>query len=277
MSDAPDETKTAKEDFEKSSELFEPLERIKDFGKFWRTRQAVLSGEPLYKYPKKELDRRKLLGPWKFNIIQSSIAGLPSVFIIALYHFFKKLEGSEISGGYEPTEFIKALSVPFILMLTAYVVGRASFFEADSTKTTRTIASRLFLYLDAAYGLYPQLGVTTLYALIIIPSLFEHMGTVFYAFAIWQLIVSMKTIPHELFTSLGYTRTSQAVDSNSTITLFDNPGQTTKESLVSRQDPPIWKYRLAVLIVIPVISITTGGILLILDSMVIKPILKLFA
>jgi hypothetical protein len=264
------------DEFEGPSELFEPIESIRRVIRFWKTRNAVMSGERLYDFSKSKLDKLGYLGPWKFNLVQSSIAAFPSVLIIALAHLLRNLgmTDGETKPSEQSSEFLTALAVPFILMLTAYVVGRASFFRSDSTKLTRSIASRVFLYLDGAYGFYPQLALTTLLTIMLLQDDSGPFLGAVNLVGIWQLIVYMKTIPAELFGVLGYARTEEVVDSGKSITLFTRDTETASP-VVIRDYPPIWKYRLVILVVVPFITIAVFLLMLLL-SLFLDPLVALF-
>src|SRR5438105_4965263 len=42
---------------------------------FWTTRRAVLQGKSLWDYGDEKKSEEKIVGPWKFNILQSVITG----------------------------------------------------------------------------------------------------------------------------------------------------------------------------------------------------------
>jgi hypothetical protein len=140
-------------------------------------------------------------------------------------------------------------------MLTAYVVGRASLWKPDSTKTARRRVGRVFLYLDGAYGFYPQLAMTTVFALFLLSPDTAPLRSYLLWISIWQLSVSMRTIPAQLFHIIGYANAERVLAPNIPITLFPGPDSASVDPNLSQPDPPIWKYRLCVLFVIPAIAI----------------------
>src|SRR5215831_17634911 len=146
--------------FEGPIELFEPVGKAKDLLKFWKTLNAVSRQEPLYDYDKRRLEDAGYQGPWHFNLTQSVISGLPGLMIPVILHW-AKLSTAEQTPTDTATEALQSFALPFSLMLTAYAVGRASLWKADSTKAARERAARIFLYLDGAYGLVPQLLAST--------------------------------------------------------------------------------------------------------------------
>ena len=149
-------------------------------------------------------------------------------------------------------ELLKPFAVPFILMLTAYIVGALSLWHSDATKEAKKRAGRIFLYLDAAYGLYPQIGAS------LITSAWSYdpaSVSIIAPFSFWiswsQLIIYLTIIPAELFRAVGYTHYQGSAVPD---------GEEHTESLVSstRRGPPKWKYRLCILIVLPMISVLVG-------------------
>jgi hypothetical protein len=130
--------------------------------------------------------------------------------------------------------------IPFILMVAAYIIGRVSLRSEDSTASTRNRASRIYLYLDGAFGLYPQLITSTALALALVPqditkaTRWQWFGwPIFWFAAAWQLVISLKFIPEDLFNNLGY-RSFGLAD--------------------ARPAPPTVRYKVAVLLVIPLVA-----------------------
>ena len=255
MSDEPEQSQPVKpDDVEEPTELFEWFNKVQDVLKFWKTRDAILGGEPVYEYDRRQLSESGYLGPWHFNLTQSTLSGLPALLIpliLRILHLSKTTPAQDDLLD----EILQLFGIPFILMLTAYVVGRASLWKRDATKAAKRHAAHVFLYLDGAYGFYPQLAATAVFSLALAASDASDLQAVL-RFAswvgIWQLIVSMKTIPNELFWALGY---SSHPDRKS-ITLFQEGAFRPAKPVVAKEgDPPKWKYRLCVLFVLPMIVI----------------------
>ncbi|HVJ07000.1 MAG TPA: hypothetical protein VM554_01315 [Acidisarcina sp.] len=242
-----------------ASELFEPLNKLNDLTRFWKTRNAILTEEPLFDYGKQRLEKEGHLGPWQFNLLQSTICGLPAIVLPLAVRVVKHLVGLPIPTDEPETldkisEMVQTFSVPFILMLSAYVIGRASLWKGDRSRSSRTHAARAFLYLDGAYGFYPQLAVCTAFTLFLLAPEVPPIRSFWFWASIWQLYIYMKTIPVQLFHVVGYANADRVLSPNIPVTLFPPEDKTSRASTLSRPDPPLWKYRLSVLLVIPILS-----------------------
>jgi hypothetical protein len=222
------------------SELFEPLKFVNKLRKFWKTRTAVLGKTPLYDYSKSKLEHCGYMGPWEFNITQSALAGLPGTVYSAI-NFVLFAPKSSISAADKVQEVLHPMMLPFVLMLTAYTVGRASLRNEDFSKAARNRASRIFLFLDGAYGFYPQLLLSCLVPLLAkrsdsdaFDSTFGQISMyMFMGIGLWQLLIYLLFLQEDLFNALGY-RTYGLTD--------------------SRPSPPTSRYRLSVLVAIPLIA-----------------------
>ncbi|HEY3628360.1 MAG TPA: hypothetical protein VGL00_18880 [Terracidiphilus sp.] len=248
MREVPEKNEIESE-FERPSELFEPLQKIKELTKFWKTMNAITQGEPLFDYGKQRLEKEGYLGPWQFNLIQSTLSGLPGLVIPVCAHVFG-IKGAEEATEADDklAEILNSCAIPFVLMVTAYLVGKASLWKPDATKSARERAARVFLYLDGAYGLVVQLFISAILALYSLFPETEMWHRLIFYVGMAQLIVYWRTIPEKLFPALGYTEPPQSP--GQTITLFGSE-EKPNEAGMSRIDPPKWKYRLCVLFVIP--------------------------
>lgn len=230
--------------YETPSGLFPPVAKFQKFRKFWRTRDAVLTDVPIHDYSARELSSVGLMGPWEFNATQSALAGTPGT-IISTWHSFFAADSASVALEVKLFTAIIPLLIPFLLMLTAYCIGWASLWKKHSTKASRALAARAFLYLDGAYGFLPQFFISFWKS---VPALDELSLPVPLplVFAIWQLYVLLKTIPENLFEVLGYSSGSQ----DPYIKLLDAPTR--------NEMPPKWKYRLSVLIIGPAVCFTVA-------------------
>src|SRR5207244_11073606 len=152
------------DEFGSPAEMFEIVDRIRSYVSFWKTRDAILNAEPLHDLTSKQLEEKHYLGPWKFNVVQSALCGTPSLVIFWVAGLLGAMP-SERPRDVTFAEILKAFGIPFILMLSAYIVGRASFWKRDVTTASRKRAARIFLYLDVSYGFYPQLAMSCRYSL----------------------------------------------------------------------------------------------------------------
>ena len=247
------------EQFEGPRELFEPFKKFQQIVGFWRTRTAILNGETLYDYDNAQLQEGRL-GPWTFNLLQGTLSGLPALLIPFAAKLLRFTMAEETPDD-KTMEILQWLRLPFILTVTAYVVGRASLWKTDATKTARARAARVFLSLDGAYGLYPQAAGCAGVTLYLMGPDIQALHSLLLWVGVWQLVVSMKTIPAELFYALGYYSPTGSLASGSTLTLFPVQRTTQTEVIVSRSEPPKWKYRLSVLFVVPAIAIIISVVL----------------
>lgn len=186
--------------FESARDVVPLLDKLKDLKVFWRTRQAILNGESLHELTKDELKQRELMGPLKFNIFQSAISALPSVFIAAGIRFFEKQpatpplfenlpEFEAVYGSLEP--FV----IPFVLLLVSFAVGltlNQDRSPASALRVQRRRLGRHYLYLDAAYGLYPQ-ALAALYPTL--SAAFQYPSVLM----AWQAVITFRLLPSDLY------------------------------------------------------------------------------
>jgi len=192
------------------------------------------------------------MGPWEFNLTQSTIAALPGTVYATLRELlFEPNVSSPVAQKFK--EISDPLVIPFILMLTAYTIGRASLRKEDSTKSKRDRGSRIFLYLDGAYGFYPQLLLSSAASFgwsridfdagvsikALVPYIFSVVAAV-------QLLIYLVFIPEDLFNALGYRAFG----------LKDN-----------RPTPPKGRYRLAILVIIPLLIFAVRFAALVLGTL----------
>lgn len=238
ISEADVSSSQVKNESDGPSEIFEPVEFLHKVKSFWKTRTAILNNLPIYDYTTPQLIQQDFMNAWKFNLTQSAIAALPGTTYVSLKKFIFERGTSESIAG-KLFEISHPLLIPFILTATAYIMGRLSLRTEDFTKDKRKRASRIFLYLDGAYGFYPQL----------LMSCFAPFGSpdpdhlfAFVAFSLisgWTLILYLVFLPESLFGALGYR----------VLGLGD-----------VRPSPPTVRYRVAIFIVVPlVISALTGA------------------
>jgi len=233
--------------YESGREVIPIVERLKELKSFWKTRSAVLSGEILSDLTKDQLRQRELMGPWKFNIVQSTISSLPGV-CIAVWTFMTKRPRAPIFATLPEFEAVNDVLAPFVipfaLLLTAWAIGRTITSEAlpssSSLGATRERLARKYLYLDAAHGLFPQ-TIAAMYL-----NLSESMQFA-QLLMVWQLVITLRVIPSELYAG-GES--------------FDKPLQLFKTEAI-KQVP--WKsYLVTVLIMIPMLTIALGVVVIVL-------------
>ena len=180
-----------KDDFESPLEYILPIikkikSKAEDARKFFKTRHAILDGEPLYNIGKSELSTKGFMGPWAFNAAQSTICAAPGVIATATCWMLwgsvvatKVAESASklpqtteqidplqesITSLLSPidplqesiTSSLSPMVPPFTLFIVVYVAGLAflpsGYYKIKSWKA----AARKYLYLDAALGFWPQ-------------------------------------------------------------------------------------------------------------------------
>jgi hypothetical protein len=238
-----------------AEELFPPIAQFNKFKKYWKTREAIMGGTAVYDMSKADREEAGYFGPWAFNGAQSAASAIPAA-VAAVVIWFFRIEVPVEDTLSKLSRVLLACSLPFIMMLIAYTVGRASLWKGDSTKSSRIRAARIYLYLDGAYGLYPQL----LWSVVSIPQLLPAIawsGSPVNLIGTWQFIVSMKTIPNDLFPALGYWggRHNILVHGTKLPSLMISTPLDENAKKVSQPEPPVWKYRLSVLLIAPLIAV----------------------
>jgi hypothetical protein len=213
------------------AELREHAQKMRGY---WRTRKAIIRGEPLFDYTGVQLRAQGLMGPWKFNATQSFISALAAVFIGRLLAFFypapdhplAAVTGSTFDRLYayakpladEIFAWISTGVAPFTLLLVANIVAWASMWKDDLTPEKKRRAAKAYLYFDSAHGFFSQmlLGVGTV--------VLVHMGqaanqnttvAVFvqiiggFAFVIgiiWQMRLTYLVLARKIFEVNGYSK-----------------------------------------------------------------------
>lgn len=233
---------------------------------FWRTRRAILQGQSLWDLDTAQLESEKYFGPWKFNAVQTAIAGaLAAATTKVLNLVVPKLGSSEPKPFRDDPALAKLFEVtsgwiePFVLpiVLTSFVVlmGWGSLKGAQSTSATRARARAAYLYLDGAHGFWPQLTLALLLAAksVQLPARLEGyfaapfvlwpLQAIFLVLFVWQIYITAGKIPRLLFAANGYSARARR---------FWQPGKS--------DDPPWGKLVAANLLASgPLLFTVTGG------------------
>lgn len=198
------------------------------FISFIRTKRAIHRGLPLYDWTAADLQKQRMLGPWKFNLFEVGLTGgIASVTtnVVDLMHKpsdadpLGSLIGMDIDPEYlrllkETSGWVTPFSPPLVLTTIVLLMGWASLKRADSTPISRRRSRHAYLYFDGTYGFYSQLllafGISFLFSemgqtLLGSGSLFAILigvGTV--AAFLVQANVSLRKIPYRLFAVNGY-------------------------------------------------------------------------
>jgi len=199
--------------------------KLKLWKDFWRTRATALHNPEIAKLSNQELDASGLLGPWKFNLIQSGFATLPAIAIgrvISAFHpstvpqpvdqfldFDSKIWVTAQPMIGSVFSFLWPLVFPFILFMMARMMAWGSLKKKDSIPLASKRATGAYLYLDGAFGFYPQM-ISPLGLVIATAHLSSGVDAVGYVLfgigVVWQGILSRWILAKKLFEFNGYSR-----------------------------------------------------------------------
>src|SRR5208283_2783130 len=267
------------EDFESPKELFEPVKRLNQIEKFWRTRKAILSGAPLQDYSKRTLEAERLMGPWQFNVSQSLICGLPATILQLIFLFKEDSTSKALQDLYlfvmgvsrvqiQLFELLLPRAIPFILLLTAYCVAWSSLRKEDCTREARDRSARSFLYLDGSYGMLLQFALAlSAAALQIIQPSVEVLYFVLGVYLIWWASIYLRTIPQRLFESAGYggkrilQQEDEKVDPAVNVTTPYRSRVAHSPDMRLHSRPPLARYVLSTILVVPLASVAVKSAL----------------
>jgi hypothetical protein len=213
---AAEERQDENPQYESTVEQLPFVKQFKNIRNFFRTRRAILSGEPLYNWQLHQLKQEQFIGPWSFNAVESTLAALPGVLVAACSFVFSNpstpSSGASVLGRFYASVFsvLQPLSVPFTLMLLTYVIGYAALPSAYSQHENILAAQRKYLYLDGARGLWPQLIMAVSLAVSSLPARlgranlllgFGVIGAIvaFGIALIWQAYINLKVSRLDLF------------------------------------------------------------------------------
>lgn len=227
------------------AEAHSKLEKLlKLYRAFWRTKQAVQDGIPLYTWHADDLHNAGYIGAWKFNVTETVITGGIASITTNLLNFFAStvlkndalsnvdvvflllFENEPIRSDSTFASIFKSINnwtspfvVPIILTGVVYFVGWGSLYRRDSNLATRQRARHAYLYFDGAYGFFSKLFLA-FGAGIFISDITETpinpsspVGIlVLISFAVLlltslvqQFLIAYQKIPCLLFTVNGYT------------------------------------------------------------------------
>jgi hypothetical protein len=219
------------------------VEKFNSWQKFWRTRRAIFTDLSLARRSKAELESGGLLSAWKFNLAQSAFSALPSLVVGKALSFIYPTPETpvELNGSMSFLQKVWAQSqplsnqifdvlwpamVPFVLFLMARMIAWGSLKKISATPLRKEQARNAYLYLDGAYGFYPQLFAALGFALASRGGKFSFgpqsdfpegapyfVAMCYYAgialsgtAAIWQGILNRWILAKKLFEFNGYSR-----------------------------------------------------------------------
>jgi hypothetical protein len=177
---------------------------------FWTTRRAILQGEPLWDYDRTQTPE-KFFGPWKFNAVQSGIAGGLAAAITNALDFL--LPQAPTTSLLEVTlKWVNPFITPIWLTCLAFLMGWGSLKKEHSSPSERARARAAYLYLDGAYGFWPELLLASLIAfsrlnMLLMMISYSAYSAVFLSYivvSIWQIYITLGKLPKLLFTANRY-------------------------------------------------------------------------
>ena len=191
--------------------------------KFWRTRKAILAGEPLWDLSPTQLRAANHYSGARFNLAESALAAAPGViagrFIDLLLPDPQVLTPVEkVQATISNTAY--SAIVPFVLLIAARTIARATFRKGEGTPAQFERAKRAYLYLEGARSFIPELVISTAAAILIgftrLPQNAPDEATTVAGAAIAVCLIAMTicafwlrrimtiAIPRELFRLNGY-------------------------------------------------------------------------
>lgn len=201
-----------KQEFESPTTIFSFFGELKDIKNFFRTRNEILGGSKLYNFGSSELSARQVMGPWKFNTVQSLICSIPGTIIAGVMWVLPPAHSIADNPALDPVQaqilsVLKPFVPPFTLLLLVYSVAYCSLPLGAVTLPNWRAAQRKYLYLDGAYGLKTQFLLSLCLTLMSLvrydqPALVMVGGIavlVFWGAYFWQGIVTGWKIRDGLF------------------------------------------------------------------------------
>jgi hypothetical protein len=196
---------------------------LRESRQFWSTRRAILKREALWDYAVETRVAAGYFRPWKFNAVQTAVAGGIATLVGKLLDVLSPNPESALTGNPEFDRLLESalrwltpFTVPILLTAFVFLMGWGSLKRSDSTPQRRARARAAYLYLDGAYGFWSQLCLA-----VFLTVVFSHLwqSTVapsatligpwwalllFYVLAAWQLYIVGSKIPKLLFGTNGY-------------------------------------------------------------------------
>lgn len=223
MIDTPDRPPIPEQLTEAKSKL---AKWVVDIRSFYRTRNAIQSGVPLYDWTPSDLQSSGYFGPWKFNSFEKLVIGSSASAIANLANLLsgetpKEVQplvaiGPELSPLFSTIlGWLNPFLIPLYVTGFVYLMGWGSLHQKDSTPLKRQRARHAYLYFDATHGLYSQLYLvfvlsfasTTLGQRLLsaFPAPLElGIYLTVIAAVIWQTMIVLRKIPRLLFAANGY-------------------------------------------------------------------------
>jgi hypothetical protein len=179
MSSANNPIPPDREEFENPLDVLPFVEKAKAARKFLNTRRAILAGERLYNLTQSEIKPRGLLGPWAFNAAKSIVVSIPGIVVGGCIAVVWPLA---TSGAHDPLQekigsALAPLMGPIALLMAVYAMAYACLPTGYVTKKNWKAAQRKYLFLDGAYGFWPQFFIALSTALVRVPAVVANRRT----------------------------------------------------------------------------------------------------
>jgi len=211
--------------------------------RFWRTRKAILSGAAIWSstFPS---GRHSYMRPISFNCIEIGLVGIASKVLYWPISLFLKHSGLLAEAASSPptigqivaihsagisedaailpatlkaaatvNSFALPFLIPTITFLSSGLIGVSSLWRfADSPKARRE-GQAAYLYLNGAYCLVPETGLSLLLLVAyapLLPGAFDFLVVdillllVLLLFLVWELRLQLLRIPRVIFAHHGY-------------------------------------------------------------------------
>ena len=158
------------------------------------------------------------MGGWQLTLMQATFSSLPAAALIALAKFLQKTD--EVRGNSQ-FEFVKGLFdhtssilgqflAPIYLAIIVFVAAKGSLPGGKASPDAVRRARSAYLYLNGAYGLWPQMGISFFNVVVQLLSvsgfnlLWKVLSVLALAFAAYQFWITSFRIPKTLIDLNGY-------------------------------------------------------------------------
>ncbi|MCP4580577.1 MAG: hypothetical protein GY839_03095 [candidate division Zixibacteria bacterium] len=200
---------------------------------YFNMRKRIRGGEPLWELSGVQVRQQGLLGPWAFNLYESILATFPASIIIVVAKYFGESGLTNIFDFESPSfnfledqtatiaqdifnsvwTYITPICLPLSILILGLIAGWAALMKSDRTFESQRKLTKVYLYIDGAYGLYHQAMVVLM--LSVSPYLQEPKPTIWFVLAfmlaisavpslIYVLYLISVVIPKRLFKIIGY-------------------------------------------------------------------------
>jgi hypothetical protein len=83
------------------------ISQFLDIKKFFATRRAIFSHEPLWNYKMEEIEAKGYQSAWTFNLQESTLAVIPTLLALRFLDFLFPLEKTSLTSSQSPSHFVQ--------------------------------------------------------------------------------------------------------------------------------------------------------------------------